>query len=433
MEYAVLSIVCMTLFLAFGTPVPMCFGLALAVMHFIGGVSMQGVILYGLQQIMSPVLLSVPFFIFMGGLMSESGIAKHLLDFVNIFVGRVKGGLGIVSVVTCGIIGAITGSALTGIAAIGPIMIPQMTKEGYPKGYSTALLSCSSEIGLLIPPSIAMITFGYVTDTSILACFLSTVGPGLLVITIFSIINMIYVRDMDLVVGEKISLAKKGELVSKHFIGAFPALMLPVIILGGIYGGIMTPTEAAGVSAMYAMMVGLVIYKGLNKKNLHKCAYEAATSVGSIMLLIMVCMALSQTFVLVDLPQKLADAVLNISDNKNLILLFIILLYVFLGMLVTDMISIFLVVPLILPLVNAIGVDTVHFAAITGVTLAMTGVTPPYAPLLYLGMKIGDTDLANTMKPTLILLCLGYLPVVLLTTYVPQISLFLPRLFGLAQ
>ena len=133
MEYAVLSIVCMTLFLAFGTPVPMCFGLALAVMHFIGGVSMQGVILYGLQQIMSPVLLSVPFFIFMGGLMSESGIAKHLLDFVNIFVGRVKGGLGIVSVVTCGIIGAITGSALTGIAAIGPIMIPQMTKEGYPK------------------------------------------------------------------------------------------------------------------------------------------------------------------------------------------------------------------------------------------------------------------------------------------------------------
>lgn len=169
-----LSLLALTLLLSLGGPLPFCFGLSMMIMNLLGDATMKGALMYGLQQITSPVLLSIPMFVFAGKLMGESGIAKWLLDFVNIFVGRIKGGLGIVSVVTCAIIGAISGSALTGVSAIGPIMIPRMIEENYPRGFACALVSISSVLGLLIPPSISMLTYAWLTENSVLACFVST-------------------------------------------------------------------------------------------------------------------------------------------------------------------------------------------------------------------------------------------------------------------
>ncbi|MDP5350026.1 MAG: TRAP transporter large permease subunit, partial [Paracoccaceae bacterium] len=171
-EVALLAVGLLVLLLTLGVPLPWCFGGAIMVMYFVGDVIMKGNILWGVQQLGNPVLLAIPLFVLAGTIMSESGIAASLLRFVNAFVGHVRGGLGVVAAVSCAVIGAISGSGLTGIAAIGPLLIPEMEKRGYPRAYATALIANSSILGLLIPPSVTMIVYGWVTDTSILACFL---------------------------------------------------------------------------------------------------------------------------------------------------------------------------------------------------------------------------------------------------------------------
>lgn len=431
MSLFLLSLLALTLFLSIGGPLPFCFGLSMMIMNLLGDATMKGALMYGLQQITSPVLLSIPMFVFAGKLMGESGIAKWLLDFVNIFVGRIKGGLGIVSVVTCSIIGAISGSALTGVSAIGPIMIPRMIEENYPRGFACALVSISSVLGLLIPPSISMLTYAWLTENSVLACFVSTVVPGLLITFALSMVNIFLVKDCNLVLTKKTTTREKLTQIRYTGARALPALMMPVIILGGIYGGIMTTTEAAGVAAVYAIPVGFFVYKGLSNRTYFKSAIESATTVGSIMLLIMLCMILGQMFTMMGIPQKVAETVLSFSSNKIIILLIINLLFVVLGMLVTDLVSIMLVVPLLLPLVTQLGIDPVHFGAITITNLAMGTVTPPYATVFYLGLRFGGARLEEGLKPLLIMIVFAYLPVLILTTYIPELSLALPRMMGL--
>ncbi len=181
MSFTLVSLSILVFLLSLGIPLPFCFGAALMYMNLAADVSMKGMMMWGLQQILSPVLLCAPLFIFAGGLMSESGIARSLLDYVDSFVGRIRGGLGVVAAVSCAIIGAISGSGLTGLAATGPILIPRMAERGYPRGYAAALVTDSSILGLLIPPSVVMVIYGWVTETSILACFLSTLIPGLMI------------------------------------------------------------------------------------------------------------------------------------------------------------------------------------------------------------------------------------------------------------
>ena len=179
-EVALLALLVLMLTLTIGVPLPFCFGAALMVMSVVGGVTMKGTMVWGFGQLANPILLAIPLFILAGTLMSVSGLAASLLRLVNIFIGHVRGGLGVVATLSCALIGAISGSGLTGVAAIGPLLIPEMVRQGYPRGYSSALVACSSVLGLLIPPSVTMIVFGWVTDTSILAAFLATLGPGLL-------------------------------------------------------------------------------------------------------------------------------------------------------------------------------------------------------------------------------------------------------------
>lgn len=431
MEVVLIALLVLTLYLSIGGPMPFCFGAALMVMHYVGHMTMKGMLMWGLYQITSPILLSIPLFVFAGKLMGESGIAENLLNFVNDFVGRIKGGLGVVAVATCALLGAISGSSLTGIAATGPIMIPRMVKEGYPRGFATALVTTSSILGLLIPPSITMITYGWLSETSILACFMATLLPGLLIALLFSIINIIWVRNLDLKLEDKLSFPEKIVKIRKDTISAFPALMMPIIIMGGIYGGVMTPTEAAAVAVLYAMFVGFWIYKGLTIKSFTTAALESSSSVGSIMLMIMICLVVGQTFVLIGAPQAISNGILSLTDDKNIILLLVNIVFIILGMLVTDIVGMLLTLPLVLPLMATLGIHPVHFGAIVGVNLAMGVVTPPYASVLYLGIRIGKADFMEVLKAVMILLLFGYIPVILLTTYWEPLSMFVPRLLGL--
>lgn len=413
-----------------GVALPFCFGGALFYMTLAGSITMKGMMMWGLQQILSPVLLCVPLFIFAGSLMSESGIALHLLRWVDVFVGSIRGGLGCVAAVTCAIIGAISGSGFTGVAATGPILIPRMTELGYPRGYATALVTDSSILGLLIPPSVTMIVFGWVTETSILACFLSTLVPGVVVTILFSAINLIWARRFPLILEPKLPLDEKFKQFTSRTWMALPALFMPILILGGIYGGIMTPTEAAATAVVYSIPVGFFVYRGLTLKNYCRVAKDSAVSVGAIMVMIMFSLMLSQTFVLLKVPQAIVKVIFSITRDRTVILILINFLLFFIGMIVNDLTGIILTAPLLLPLVQAIGVSPIHFAAIVGVNLAMGGVTPPYASILYLGMRIGKVDFMEIVSPAMILILLGYIPVVFLTTFWPDIALWLPRIMG---
>ena len=432
MTVVLFDMLVLIILLTLGVPLSFCFGGALLFMSIFTEVSMKGLFLWGFNQIINPILLTIPLFVLAGGVMSESGIAKYLLNFVNTFIGRLKGGLGVVAVVTCAIIGAISGSGLTGVAAIGPILIPQMVKEKYPRGYATALVTCSSILGLLIPPSTIMIIYGWVTETSILACFLATVGPGLLIVVSFSIINLLLARNMPLILSPPMDGKTKKKKILNDSWKALPALSMPVIILGGIYGGVFTPTEAAAVAVIISLPIGFLIYRGLKLNNFYKLVRESATSVGTIMIMILLALMLSQVFVINRIPQAIISFMFGITTNRFLLLFMINILLFIIGMLVNDATGMVLAAPLLLPLVKELGITPVQFAAIMGTNLAMGGVTPPYASILYLGMRVGKVGFLDILKPTLVFIIFGYVPVVFLTTFWPTLSLFLPRLLGFA-
>lgn len=425
-----IDIILLIVLLMLSIPLPYCFGGALMFMAVFGNVSMKSMMLWAYSQSIGTVLLASPLFILAGTFMGGSGVAKRLLDLCDAFIGRIKGGLGIVSVVVCAIIGAISGSGFTGVAATGPIMIPRMVEQGYPRGFATALVTVSSVLGLLIPPSAIMIIYGWITETSILACFLSTVGPGLLVMLLFCIINMLECRKFDLVLMPPIPMKEKLLMTGSRTLVAIPALLMPVIILGGIYGGVFTPTEAAAVAAIYSIPVGLWIYKAMKLKDIKQMLFDSINSIGTIMVMIIFCLMLSQTLTMLQVPQALIEIMFSITQNKVIILILMNIFLFVVGMIVNDSTGMLLCAPLLLPLVKELGISPVHFAAIMGVNLAMGGVTPPYASILYLGMRIGKCEFSEIFGPTMKLLVFGYIPVVFLTTFWPDLSLFLPRLFG---
>ncbi|MEA5058495.1 MAG: TRAP transporter large permease [Clostridia bacterium] len=424
------TILLLIVLLMLSIPLPYCFGGALAFMAVFGDVTMKSMMLWSFSQCTGTVLLASPMFILAGTYMGGSGIAKRLLDLADAFVGRIKGGLGVVGVVTCAVIGAISGSGFTGVAATGPIMIPRMEEQGYPRGFATALVTVSSVLGLLIPPSAIMVIYGWVTETSILACFLSTVIPGLLVTLLFCIINIVECKKFDLTVMPKMKFKPKMKMIAARSGVAVPALLMPVIILGGIYGGVFTPTEAAAVAAVYSIPVGLWIYRSMKLKDVKKMTFDAVCSIGAIMVMIFVCLMLAQTLVMLRVPQAIIDLIFGLTTNRTVILIIVNLFLFIVGMIVNDSTGMLICAPLLLPLMTQIGVSPIHFAAIMGVNLAMGGVTPPYASILYLGMRIGNCEFKDIFGPTVKLLIFGYVPVVFLTAFIPEISLWLPRIFG---
>lgn len=418
------------LFLLISIPIPFVFGSVVGYMTATTTVGMKSLMLWALPQMCSFVLLASPLFIVAGTLMGGSGIAKRLLDFVDLFVGHIRGGLGIVACVTCAIIGAISGSGFTGVAATGPMLIPRMVEQGYPKGYATALVTSASILGLLIPPSVIMVIYGWVTDTSILACFLSTLVPGVLICILMSIVNMWWCRGFNLSVVSRAEILETRKQAIPITIKATPALLMPVIILGGIYGGVFTATEAAAVAAIYAIPIGILVYKDLKVRSLYVLLHESGIMVGSIMAMIFTGLMLGQIYAMLQVPKVVADLVFSLTTNKYMLLLLLNIFLFFVGMVVSDTMGMLICAPLLLPLVKAIGVDPIHFAAIMGVNLAMGGITPPYASILYFGMKVGKCEFSEIFTPVMSFIVFAYLPVIALTTLVPSLSLALPRMLG---
>ncbi|MBN1333212.1 MAG: TRAP transporter large permease [Synergistales bacterium] len=415
--------------LVIGVPVPFAFMVSTTFLMVVGGYSPSFLLPYGFSKMTTVVLLAIPLFITAGGIMERGNIGDKLVDLVDVFVGKIKGGLGCVAVVSCAVFGSITGSSCATLSCIGSIMFPRLKKAGYPRGHSAALMANAAVLGILIPPSSLMILYAWVGGQSVLACFLSSVIPGIILTILMSIVNMFLLRNNpDLLLDEPREFAETLKLFKVRGKRAIPALIMPIIVLGGIYGGVMTPTEAAAVSVVYAIPVGFFIYRGLTWKKFVEALTESSTTTGVIMIMLFCVMILSRLYIMEDLPGMLMTFLQSISPNRYVILFMLNIFMVIMGMLMDDVSATLLSTPILLPIVVQLGFSPIHFAAILGVNLGMGNITPPAAPLLYLGGSLNNAPINEMMKTTGALLLFAWLPVLLITTYIPQLSLFLPRL-----
>jgi C4-dicarboxylate transporter DctM subunit len=414
-----------------GLPVGFSFGLGGFIILFFTGMDPRFAMPAAFRNLESYTLLALPLFIMAGSLMRDADISRRLIEFTMSFLGRIKGGLGMVCVVACTIFGAISGSASAAIAAIGSIVIPEMVKQGYPRGYAVGLVAASSMIALLIPPSIPMIVFAMTAQVSILAAFLSTMIPGLLLMVAYCIINQIMCRNMPHLKTAPQQNLKETILgighSTKH---AGVALFMPVLVLGGIYGGVFTPTEAAGMSALYAVVVGLFLYQTMSFKSLCLNIKGSMTTSGVVMILLFFILMTSRVLVSYQVPQQLTELVLGVTKNKYVVLILINIILLIMGMLVDDVSGNILSAAILMPIAISVGIDPVHFAAISVTNLSLGNITPPCAPMLYLAGHIGgNLPLSEYVKPATTFMVFGAIPVILAVTYIPEFALVLVNLF----
>lgn len=427
---ALLAIGTVVILMIIGVPVVFSFAAMTLVLSFAYDVDISSLMTTGFWSINSIILLALPLFIMTGYLMQSGGIAARLINFAEAIVGKSRSGMGTTMVVSCGVFGAISGTASAAVASIGTIMIGPMEKHGYTRPYSTALVGISSLLGLLIPPSITMILYAVVTRQSVAAVFLATIGPGILLMIFLCVINAIKTRKNPDHAAEPLVLAKRFRNIGSTGWKALPALMLPIIILGGIYGGVFTPTEAAAVAVVYAIPVGLFVYRDLNLKALARCFIQAATTTGVIMIILLFSFVASRIFTFERVPQQLTELLLELFKNKLLILLMVNIFLILMGMIMDDVSVVAILSPLLLPVMESIGIHPVHFAAIVGTSVVIGCNSPPMAPILFMSCRIGQVGMSQVLRPAFSFMLLAALPVMLVTTYWPSLSMFLPRLLG---
>ena len=409
-------------------PVAFAFGLGAITLVLISGQDLTYLAPYAFSQVNVFALLALPLFTATGVLMQSSGIANRLINFFDLAVGRMRGGLGAVTVVVSAFFGAIAGSGSSAIAAIGSIMIPKLVARGYDRGEAVALVGCSSVLSLLIPPSIPMIVFSITAGISISAVFLSTVVPGLILMSIYIVLNSMLTK-RNVKIQQAVQLRESLEAAPRHIMtDAFPALLLPVIVLGGIYSGSFTPTEAAAIAVIYTLFAGFLTKPDFSVNIAANSISKGALAAGAIIIILFFMAVMNRAMILDQVPQSIASALIGVSENRFLILAVTNILLIVIGMLVDDVSGSVIAAVVLAPVMSEVGIHPVHFAAIVSVNLGLGNLTPPCAPLLYMAGQTGECQFRHYVRPTLRLLLFGHVPVVVLVTYIPELALTLPRL-----
>ena len=426
--WTAIAFIVLIVLLLFGVPVAFSFGagaiLMLIFLHIDPAFTI-GAIFY---RIDSFILMAIPFFILAGGLMSEGGISERLVNLAESIVGRVKGGMGIATVLACAFFGSVSGSSAATVASIGSILIPRMTDLGYPKRYTTALVACSGLLGQLIPPSLPMVVYGMLTGTSIAALFLAIVVPAFIIIILYSVVNYFYCRKIPSIhVPAKLPFVTTVKHIGRATYSSSFALLMPIIILGGIYGGFFTPTEAACIAVVYAIPVGFFIYRGLTWNKFFTQLKDAASITGAIVVILFFIFLVSRIFTLNRVPDIIASGLLSVSDNRIIILIFVNLFLIILDIFTDDLSGMLLAVPLLWPIMTQIGIHPVHLAVIMAVNQGSGQMTPPIATNLFVASRISRLPVMDFVRPVIPFLLFGSLPTLILVTYVPEISLWLPQ------
>lgn len=370
------------------------------------------------------VLLCIPGFILAGNLMNAGGITDRIIGFANNLLGRIRGGLGLANVGASMGFAGISGTALADTASIGAILIPAMKKEGYGAGFSVAVTASSSTVGPIIPPSLPMIIVGTLASLSIGDLFLAGAVPGILLGLGLMIPTYIISVKRNYPKGEPKSLKE----IWKSFLGAFWALFMTFIILFGILGGYFTPTEASIISVIYALIIGIFVYKELPIKKIPEIMLSTMTSTASIMLLVGFANLFGWILVSEQIPQMVANVILGISTNPVVVILLIIALVLFVGTFMETIAGLVILFPVLLPVATSVGMDPIQFGVTMVLAMVIGVVTPPVGVCLFVASQIGKVSMGHATRELIPFLCVSVI-VLLLVAFIPQITLFLPSLF----
>lgn len=407
-----------------GIPIAFSLGLASLGALLAGGGSLAVIASRLYSAAASFPLMAIPFFVLAGSIMERGNLSKRLIDFAMELVGPLKGGLGYVTVVTSMFFSAISGSGPATTAAIGSITIPAMERNGYDKRFATALQAMAGAMGPIIPPSIVFIQFGVATGTPIGELFIAGIVPGLLIgLALIVMVAVISFRNGYGGSEVKYSLRR----IWKAFQGAILVLLMPIIILGGIYGGIFTPTEAAIVACVYGLLLACVVYRELSLKDL-KEVFVSSCKTTSMIMMVITCASLFGWILSSErVPERIAAAVLEITTNKFTLLIAINILLLIVGCLLDQGSATIILAPILTPIAVAVGVEPVHFGALMVTNLCLGLVTPPVGVNLYVACGIAKLKIEDIIKPVLMLLG-ACMMVQLIITFVPDLVMFLPRL-----
>mgnify|MGYP001159203211 FL=1 len=366
-------------------------------------------------------LLAIPYFILAGALMLEGGISKRLVDLADSILGFVTGGLAMVTVLACMFFAAISGSGPATVSAIGSFMIPAMKERGYDSGFAAALAACAGSIGVIIPPSIPFVIYGVVAQVSIGDMFIAGVIPGIMLgVALMTVCYFVSLKKGYLGSGQRPSVKSIG----KAFKEAVWALIIPVIVLGGIYGGIFTPTEAAVVTVVYSFIVGKFIYKELTLKKIYNCLLDSSLVNGVTQFMIGLSMAFASYLALAQIPSTVASWLASISSIPWVTLLIINIFLLILGCFVDNIPAVIILTPILLPIMKQLGVDPIHFGLFLTVNLAVGFVTPPYGINLFVATAISGESIEAISKNLLYFIAAMILCVFLFTN-IPGLSLWL--------
>jgi len=369
-------------------------------------------------------LIAIPLFILAGAIMNASGISTRLIAFASAVLGFIRGGLAMVSIGASMFFAEISGSAVADVSALGSILIPAMKAKGYPNAVAAATMSSAATLAVIIPPSIPMILYAVMAGTSVVQMFVAGIVPG--VLGGFALMGVAYyfARRYNLPVEERLQWKR----VKQTFREAFWAFTLPMIILGAIFGGVVTATEGAALAVLAALFIGLVVYRELDLKHLKAAIIEGGVQTAVVMLLVATSALLGVYLTEIKAPQHLAGAIAEITTNKWLVLALLNVLFLLLGMFLHSAAAIILVVPVVMPLVNQVGIDPIHFGLIVTINLGIGQQTPPVASVLMVACSIAKASVWEVTRANLYYI--GVLvAILLLVTYVPASGLFLVDLF----
>jgi C4-dicarboxylate transporter DctM subunit len=371
-------------------------------------------------------LISIPFFMLAGSLMELGGLSKRLINFCDACVGHVAGGLGVIAIITSMFFAAISGSGPATVAALGGILIPAMVSAGYNKGYSAALMATSGAIGIIIPPSIPMIVYAVQAEVSVGTMFMSGFIPGILYGIGLIVLNFVVSKKNNYKGSDKPKSIKE---IWQAFKEAFFALLMPFIILGGIYGGVFTATEAAGISVVYGFIIGMFVYKELKVKDIPSVLIKAGIGSAVVIFIVMCASVFSYVIVTEALPVKIVEFASQYLHGPFGVLLLINIILLIAGCFLDATSAIIVLVPLLLPLALSVNVNPVHFGIIMVVNLAIGLITPPVGLDLFVACNIAKINISEIVSKLWWLLFVT-IAILMLITYIPSISLILPRFFG---
>ena len=371
------------------------------------------------------LLLAIPFFVLSGNIMAKAGISSRLVAFADDCVGHRRGGIAIVAVIVACFFGAISGSGVATASAIGGITIPAMKREGYPAPFAVGVASISSILGPIIPPSIVLIVSASITNVSVAELFLGSVLPGIILAVALIAYGLYYGHKHNLPAHEKPNLRKIGASVRK----GIWALLMPIIILGGIFGGIFTPTEASAVAVVYSLIISLFVYKDMSFKELPQVFVEGAVSTATIMVMVGLSSASSYVITTSGLPQQLVSFFSSITNSPVVILLLLNILFLIIGMLMEANAAVVMMTPILLPLLNAFGIDLLQFGIVMSFNLCIGLVTPPVGLCLLLCNQTGETRLSHSLKAMMPMLLISII-VLFLITYVSPLTTLLPSIMA---